>query len=1068
MATAFTGAQLSDMLATLDQNLASAADKRQVLADFYSDMFNNQGYRYANLGYGLVTGTSQTGQLALNYMKASAQAQGNTISEDDITNLEVSMANGWLGALKDAADNNTVDHTVSADLGFVTTEQFHAKALEGVGLTADAWTLESVGKILGPDNINRAWSDVLGAQGNIALEALVGGEIASDVWACSLVCSDTTTVALARDWLQNAFFNGSPVSLAEGGATAIAGKEKADIYFLNNLFKDIGVPLNGNTNGYLTGVRLISDDLVTNVVEGVDWVSSAASAALNDLSSFAQHLNLDYLSPPALGGGSPDQPDDQQPPSPQTPAPYIPPDEGNMGGAGQMLSPLVLDLDGDGVELRSLANSTAFFDLNVDGMAERTGWVSADDGLLALDRNGNGRIDNNSELFGSGTTDGFVFLQALDSNGDGVIDANDAQFANLKVWRDANQDGVSQASELHGLAELGIASLSLGVTPTDQMLEGNRISSISSYTRTDGTSAAVVDAWFATDQVNTKYAGDVTFDPLVYLLPNARGYGTLANLRISMSQDSTLRDMVGSLTYDTLSNASTFDDRVADIMYRWAGVEDVDPGSRGAYVDARQLAFLERYFNQPFVQASVGADPRWNAGAVLEGVWDDVFAEVKTRLLVQGPLSPALPALTYDLNSDLLGGNGLWAAVDAAVAAAPAGADTVTLTKYWTTLVPVFDTLRQYMPGNDAYDDLLSARIHASGLDLDLTQLRAPETVLTGTAGNDLLIGGLGADWLDGGAGNDSLSGGAGNDLYFIGRDSGQDRIDDCGGSAGDVIQFGSGITQDDITLGRSGAANSDLVMSVDGTDTRVTVLRQFDATIFNRIEEVRFDDNSVWTYQDLMNRFMAATAGDDSLYGDGQANVLDGGAGNDSLNGGGGNDTFVFGRGYPGRPGRQRHLCLRPRLWPGRRLRTGRHRRSPQCPQPQCRCCARGRDFAQGRKLDERPRAVDRRDGRYRDGHRSVLHHDIRCAAGSVRGRDRLGLCRAARDGGHGHVGRRHVDRRRRRQPAGRWSRQRHAGGTRRRRYLCLRPRLRLRRDQRQRGDRQPIGAELQGRYRA
>jgi hypothetical protein len=63
-------------------------------------------------------------------------------------------------------------------------------------------------------------------------------------------------------------------------------------------------------------------------------------------------------------------------------------------------APLVLDLDGDGVELRSL--SGAYFDMDLDGFAERTGWVSADDGMLALDRDGNGTIDNITELLGTG------------------------------------------------------------------------------------------------------------------------------------------------------------------------------------------------------------------------------------------------------------------------------------------------------------------------------------------------------------------------------------------------------------------------------------------------------------------------------------------------------------------------------------------------------------------------------------------------------------------------------------------------------------------------------------------
>jgi hypothetical protein len=110
--------------------------------------------------------------------------------------------------------------------------------------------------------------------------------------------------------------------------------------------------------------------------------------------------------------------------------------------------PLVLDLNGGGVALTSLTGSTVQFDLNGDGFAERTGWVRPGDGLLALDSNGNGRIDDGNELFGTSTQDGFTMLRTYDANNDNVIDASDAVYANLLVWRDANLDGVSQVGEL--------------------------------------------------------------------------------------------------------------------------------------------------------------------------------------------------------------------------------------------------------------------------------------------------------------------------------------------------------------------------------------------------------------------------------------------------------------------------------------------------------------------------------------------------------------------------------------------------------------------------------------------
>ena len=114
--------------------------------------------------------------------------------------------------------------------------------------------------------------------------------------------------------------------------------------------------------------------------------------------------------------------------------------------------PLALDLDGDGIETRG-ANGKVVFDHNNDGVKTGTGWLRPDDGWLVLDRNNNGTIDNGGELFGVDTvesdgtkaTDGFDTLSDLDSNDDGVFDSNDTRFADVRVWRDLNQDGVSQS-----------------------------------------------------------------------------------------------------------------------------------------------------------------------------------------------------------------------------------------------------------------------------------------------------------------------------------------------------------------------------------------------------------------------------------------------------------------------------------------------------------------------------------------------------------------------------------------------------------------------------------------------
>jgi hypothetical protein len=158
--------------------------------------------------------------------------------------------------------------------------------------------------------------------------------------------------------------------------------------------------------------------------------------------------------------------------------------------------PLVLDLDGDGIELSSMENGVEF-DINGDGRLEKTGFVAGDDGLLVMDRNGNGKIDNGKELFGdqNGAKDGFQELSRFDSDDNGVINKNDKAWKSMLIWQDINENGESEANELNHVSEHGITSLSLSDLQINEKNEGNRITSWAPYTHESG-QGSMADAWF--------------------------------------------------------------------------------------------------------------------------------------------------------------------------------------------------------------------------------------------------------------------------------------------------------------------------------------------------------------------------------------------------------------------------------------------------------------------------------------------------------------------------------------------------------------------------------------------
>ncbi len=169
----------------------------------------------------------------------------------------------------------------------------------------------------------------------------------------------------------------------------------------------------------------------------------------------------------------------------------------------EFMDPVVLDMNGDGIDLRSVQDGV-IYDIKGDGSEVRTGFVQGDDALLFFDENGDGFCSSGKELFGDqeGDLNGFAKMAKYDENNDGVLNSMDSIYENLKIWNDLNGDGKSQADEIRTLEAAGVKELGLGYEDISENNAGNKITQQGGFTRNDGTLGRMVDVQFQYTEYN--------------------------------------------------------------------------------------------------------------------------------------------------------------------------------------------------------------------------------------------------------------------------------------------------------------------------------------------------------------------------------------------------------------------------------------------------------------------------------------------------------------------------------------------------------------------------------------
>ncbi|TBU99373.1 calcium-binding protein [Stutzerimonas kirkiae] len=573
--------------------------------------------------------------------------------------------------------------------------------------------------------------------------------------------------------------------------------------------------------------------------------------------------------------------------------------------AESAISPLILDLDGDGVETLALGQKI-YFDHDDNGFSENTGWVGRDDGLLVWDRDGDGKITNGKELFGSYSelpngnvaNHGFSALVSLDSNKDDKIDSSDEAFHKLRVWRDLNSNASVDEGELVSLDELGIKSLSTTYSNSSFIDEnGNQHRLVGSYQTVDGHIREMTDVWFSTDATNTQSVEIIEIDEDIKALPDLAGFGNVHSLHQAMARDESgeLKDLVKRYL------AASEQDRAGllDILvYTWAGVQD-SSGSSSYLGDLRKVAAIEKFLADSY---NGGTGP--NAFSLLNQAYGALLTYVeqgllggfaKSQLDISFIWSEGLSNGRLDIERLLNSVKGIFEvsehqAKDVLAFLEAALSGNFIATSAVTSIVAASD-----QKGSD-FEQLLALFGEIGSSQIGTSK---GESIVTGAVsriyglgGDDIITGGSGNEFIDGGAGDDiiidqgsgtnTLLGGEGNDSITysysanntIDGGEGDDRIQIdsarytytsqvntiSGGRGDDVIVagygkdtylFSRGDGQDSITdqggtdklVFGEGIALSDLVVSRSGTNLLVEVLDSANPESVDQITIIGWDN---------------------------------------------------------------------------------------------------------------------------------------------------------------------------------------------------------------------------------
>ena len=589
--------------------------------------------------------------------------------------------------------------------------------------------------------------------------------------------------------------------------------------------------------------------------------------------------------------------------------------------------PLIINFSGtDEIEFTSLAEGINF-DLDNNGFDEKTAWIKNNDGFLAIDLNGNEKIDNGGELFGDRfimlngkkSFDGFEALSSLDTNKNGKIDDNDDLFGNVSVNQNETDEeyttlfdqlvvwyGDESRKDFVSLKSLNVDYIDLACFPdpyiyntdTEDVRSTRREKTSYVYFK-DGTARKhISEFWFDVNTTSTVHDGEITV-------------GNVKTIEQAIYDDKT-GELIGLCrSFNYVGDIAQKHYYLKKILYFITDSSDIPIKSRGGNIDARDLHVIETFMGHEFIGVNNDKNPNALAAAALKEIYKNIENSYYNALNFKMSFGGYM-TITFE-NEDENGNRFLDISLlneviekkienndyNAQILMYDLGVylksydkihktnEFIKYRDYYSAKSQEYAEIIELIGNNDTFIGAESNDTYTGSAKIDF---------VFGEDGNNTLYGSSANDQIYSGYGNDVMNGNTGDDSYYFGMYHGNDIVNDAEGNC--KIVFIDGFSVDDYDT--SVLFNGRFVLTNKYTGDTITLTDfithpfNYDFFSYNGSQTVGGGDSREVVEGSDADDYLDASDGFNIFYAGEGNDTIAGGNNIDFMYGGNGDDTLL------------------------------------------------------------------------------------------------------------------------------------------------------------------------------